>query len=315
MGHIAKEFARKAIVALHKVGLRLGVVIIRNHYYTAVPDLNVLARTKQTWARRSELVGVEVDLDRQVKRLREVCLPFSSEFRGNGAYTDACRSACGPGFGYIEAQALHAVVRHLKPHNIIEVGCGVSTFCMLKAAALNASEGVPGRLVCIEPHPTDWLRNAPVELIAKAVQSVSLETFTKLGAGDLLFIDSSHAVRTGSDVNFLILEVLPRLRAGVVVHFHDITLPFGYSPVTLQVLVQPAETALLHAFLIGNQGVEIVFCLSQLHYERPEVLSEVFPEYVPRSQPDGLRDPGLPFYQPPGHFPTSAYLRVCDRLA
>ena len=81
-----------------------------NHYYIGVPDINALRRTTDTWARRSELLGVNTDLDGQVIRIRDVCSSFEPEYRGNPYYKDAVSRGSGPGFGYIEAQALHGVV-------------------------------------------------------------------------------------------------------------------------------------------------------------------------------------------------------------
>ena len=209
--------------------MRLGVVILPNHYYTGVPDLKTRCTTRERWAYRSALRGLGIDLEGQVRRLREICLPFQPEYRGNELYRNACGSDCGPGSGDIEAQALYAFIRHYKPSVAIEVGCGVSTYCMLGAAARNSNESsLATRFISIEPYPRPWLRNAPVSLIEKPVQDVPFEVFESLGPGDFLFIDSSHAVRTGGDVNFLVLEVLPRLKPGVLIHFHDIYLPYDY---------------------------------------------------------------------------------------
>jgi len=246
--------------------------------------------------------GIQTDVRRQVNAMREMCEPFANEYRDNLHFKKATFEHLGPGYGYIEAQALHGVIRSLKPKHIIEVGSGVSTYCMLQAVALNPN-GCD--LTCIEPHPSDWLRSAKVNLIERPVQSVSGEIFESLGAGDFLFIDSSHAVKTGGDVNYLILEVLPVLRRGVTVHFHDITLPYDYNPDALQTFIQPQETALLHAFLVGNRGFEILFCMSQIHHDLPEALKEVFPEYQPEAMRNGLWADGGP-----GHFPSSLYLRV-----
>jgi Methyltransferase domain len=258
--------------------------------------------------------GIEVDLDRQSRVLLETCAPFEREYRGNPFYAQACASGCGPGFGYIEAQALHGFVRHWKPKSIIEVGSGVSTFCMLAATSLSRdSDGRAAKITSIEPYPSAWLRLAPVTLIEKPVQEVPLARFDALAAGDILFIDSSHAVRTGGDVNFLILEVLPRLQPGVLVHFHDIYFPFDYPRDALNTLSQAQETALLHAFLIGNRGVRILFSLSHLHYERQQVLAEVFPEYRPQPGENGLRDALYrPFEAISEHFPSSLYLEIVD---
>jgi hypothetical protein len=152
------------------------------------------------------------------------------------------------------------------------------------------------------------LRTLPVTLIDGPVQTVPLDVFGALAANDILFIDSSHTVRVGSDVNYLFLEVMPRLARGVLVHIHDIHLPYDYSPSEMEALwFHWSETSLIRALLTGNTGLAIVACLSQLHHQRPDALREIFPDYRPRPTRDGLfidgSDPGL-------HFPSSLWLRV-----
>lgn len=135
--------------------------------------------------------------------------------------------------------------------------------------------------------------------------------FESLEENDVLFIDSSHTVKPGGDVNFLVLEVLPRLASGVVVHFHDINFPYDYPRDILKTFFPASESSLLQAFLAFNRRFQIIFCLSLLHYERPHVLREVFPEYQPQKGRDGLREDHVPaFSMPAGHFPSSIWLRV-----
>ncbi len=303
-----KNRAKELLFSVHKLGLRCGVVVLPNHYYIDFPDVNQLAKTADLWAKPSQLAGIEIDLDQQAACLRAICGPFANEVRGNPHYQTAVSTDCGPGYGYIEAEALHCVVRSLKPKRIVEVGSGVSTYCILQAAARNETRCA---ITCVEPYPRQWLRNADVTLVEKPVQAVPLELFESLGDGDFLFIDSSHTVKTGSDVNFLVLEALPRLNPGVVVHVHDIFLPYDYPRDVLRFCFQWQETALLHAFLIGNRNVEIMFCLSQLHYARPGVLREVFPEYRAQPAENGLRSAGSALFDDAeDHFPSSLYLRV-----
>jgi hypothetical protein len=299
---ILKDVLKTLIHQIHRLGLRFNVAVLPNHYYTPVADIRNLSLTVESWATRSHLVGVEVDLDQQARLLREVCSPFEREYRGGAAFLEGSRNGAGLGFGYIEAQALHAVLRYLKPLRLIEVGSGVSTYVMIAATKQNEN---PTEISCIEPNPTRWLQNSGVKLLGIPVQQVPLSFFSSLGAGDFLFIDSSHAVKTASDTNFLILEVLPRLRSGVWVHFHDIFLPYDFPRDAIRGIFNWQETALLHAFLACNSRFKIVFCLSHLHYDKPDVLREVFPEYVP--QPDSR---GLSVAKAPGHFPSSIYLRV-----
>jgi predicted O-methyltransferase YrrM len=215
----------------------------------------------------------------------------------------------GPGFGYIEAQCLHGVLRFLKPRRLIEVGSGISTSCAMRAIGLNAEQGSNAKITCIEPHPSDFLceaeRTQSIELIKSPVQILDPDSFLELGAGDFLFIDSTHAIKPGGDVLYLYLQVLPKLKPGAIVHTHDIYFPYVYQPDLLKSLFQWSETALLQALLTHNSQLSVLFCLSQLHHDAPDVLGEVFPEYVRQSLDDGLTDATSS-----GHFPASIYLQT-----
>lgn len=298
---------KRALLWLHEAGSRAGVLVLPKHYYVPIPDLRELRSTRSRWAKPSAMRGVHVDLDQQVRELRRLVLPYEEEYRGNEAFRSATQGAFGPGFGYVEAQALHGVIRGLRPRRIIEIGSGVSTYCMLEAAKRNAAEdaAAPAQVTCIEPYPSEWLREAPVTVVRERAEEVGPALFDSLDAGDLLFVDSTHTVRTGGDVLQIVLEILPGLRAGVVVHFHDIYLPYDFQRDADRSIFQWMETALLHAFLIGNGRVRILFCLSHLHYERPDALRRVFPEYVPEAGVGGLRVEQAGADQ---HFPSSLYL-------
>src|SRR5678815_860642 len=105
-------------------------------------------------------------------------------------------------------------------------------------------DSVKGSLTAIEPNPSEKLKGTKrIQLTISEVQSVPFESFSHLGHNDFLFIDSSHAVKPGGDVNYLILEVLPRLKPGVIVHFHDICFPYDYQPDTLMTFLHGMETS------------------------------------------------------------------------
>lgn len=305
--------AKRTFLAIHKLGLKLGLQIIPNHYYSSVADISNLQKTRKIWARKSQLPGVSCDLDEQSANLKRICMPFRQEYSGNKTYLEAVSSHLGPGFGYIEAQALHSVIRCYKPKKIVEVGSGVSTYCGIAALELNQKEThVKSEFVSIEPSPSNKLKLLQqTRLIRQEVQTIPVNELSDLHENDLLFIDSSHAVKPGSDVNYIILEVLPRLQEGVIVHFHDIFLPYDYQRNVLQYFFQWSETSLLRAYLINNNKAKILFCLSQLHYDRKNILKEVFPEYVPQSDTDGLID-GIyrPFETVSQHFPSSLYIQM-----
>jgi hypothetical protein len=126
-------------------------------------------------------------------------------------------------FPRLDAAAAYATVRETKPRRIVEVGSGHSTRFLARAVA---DGGLDTSITAIDPQPRASIEKLPVHWIRMPVQQV--EAFPPLGAGDILFIDSSHQLKPGSDVEFLLGAVLPRLPAGVRVHFHDIFLPDDY---------------------------------------------------------------------------------------
>ncbi|NBC03456.1 MAG: hypothetical protein GVY20_07090 [Bacteroidetes bacterium] len=306
-----KKFLKKCSFLVFKILSRVGILVLPNHYYSSIADVNELEKTKENWAKKSEMPGIQTDLDGQVSNLQKICGPFLEEYRGNDTYLTAVNEHFGPGYGFLEAQALHGFIRFYQPKNIIEIGSGVSTFCMLKAIETNKKEKkTESQITCIEPFPSQKITTlSKIKLLKEKVQSVPFSKFEALSSGDFLFIDSSHTVKPGSDVNYLILEVLPTLSKGVFVHFHDIYFPFDYQRDVLKTYFQWMETSLLRAFLINNHKVRVIFCLSQLHYDRPAELKKVFPDYRPANDKNGLEfesniDPNKT------HFPASIYLEI-----
>jgi predicted O-methyltransferase YrrM len=312
MNKVARNL-QKSFLLFHKIGLKVGLQLLPNHYYSSYADINYLERNKELWAKRSDLPGIKINLKNQVKNLKKICLPFKEEYIGNKVFLGAVKGECGSGFGYIEAQVLHSIIRYYKPKKIIEIGSGVSTYCSLNAIHLNKCDtDYKFNMTCIEPNPSKKLQlEKKVELIKNDVQKVPLDLFENLQEDDLLFIDSTHTVKPGSDVNYLILEVLPRLQHGVIIHFHDIFFPYDYQRDVLQTFFQWNENSLLRSYLTYNNTIEILFCLSMLHYEARDALKEVFPEYVPQKDKNGLVDDYYkPFQKIKEHFPSSIYLKV-----
>ena len=305
-----RDGLKRAYFDAYKLGLRLGVHVIPAHYYAPVPNIIELGRTVDLWARPSAMAGVDVNLDEQMDNLRRVCTPFQQEVAGNIHYQRAInqefRSGRSRFFGYIEAQVLHAVIRHYKPARLIDIGGGVPTYCASQAMAMNTS--VNGRITCIEPDPIDAIKNMEhVELIARPIQDVPLEHFTRLQANDIVFIDSSHVVKSGSEVNYIVLEILPILPKGVLVQIHDIYLPYDYDRDVLRTFMHPNETALVAAFLACNASYKILFALSMLHYARRDEMQRLLPEYQPENDWRGMR---VGEYDKTKHFPSSLWLRV-----
>jgi hypothetical protein len=154
------------------------------------------------------------------------------------------------------------------------------------AAALRANmekDGVVGELISIDPNPERVPSNGLgdlVTVIAKAVQYFETRLFATLQADDILFIDSSHVVGVGSDVTRLYLQILPALPPGVLVHVHDIFLPYDYPrDAVLRNLWFWSEQYLLQAFLSFNTEFEVLWSASAIQSEHPEVLELCFPHW------------------------------------
>lgn len=164
-------------------------------------------------------------------------------------------------FSWLDARALFVFLRALRPRRVIEVGSGYSSLLMADVNLRHLGGEVDIR--CIEPYPRAFLqRGLPGirEVIVQRVQAVPLDRFEALEAGDVLFIDSSHVAKTGSDVNYLFFEVLPRLRAGVHVHVHDIMLPAEYlKEWAITENRSWNEQYLLRALLMYSNAFEVVF--------------------------------------------------------
>lgn len=167
----------------------------------------------------------------------------------------------------------------MKPRQIIEVGSGNSTLLMSAAGTRNANEGYDFQLTSVDPNASSYLSTNPPQfttVLTKSVESLSVKDFESLEKNDFLFIDSSHNVKCGSDVLFLILNVVPALNAGVIVHIHDIYLPFEYPRQWLENGFYYNESYFLHAFLLFNKDFEILLSNHYLNRRNPDRWKEMF---------------------------------------
>ena len=302
-----KDMGKRALRRFFEIGQRGGFDVLPRHFYSQIPDIGEL-RTNKSWKRPRSMAGVQgAELSTQFDFVETCCAPILVDrLRRDDIHRLACVLNGETGFGVPDAEFLYGFVRTIQPRRIVQIGCGVSTAVMLLAAADAAYRP---EIVCVEPYPSRYLeksaRENEIELVAARAQDVPLETLIELGEEGFLFIDSTHTVKPGSEVNRLILEVLPRLKGGDWVHFHDIYFPYDYQRGVLEEeLFFSNESVLLHALLINNPALAIRAALSMLHYADPVRLQRSLPGYRPAPNDDGLRAGN-------GHFPASAYLQVC----
>jgi hypothetical protein len=176
------------------------------------------------------------------------------------------------------------MIRHFKPRRVIEIGSGMSTVLTAEAIRKNELEGRSCLFTAIEPFPAKFLSHIPglTELLQTKVQRVPLERFCSLEANDILFIDSSHVVKIGGDVVYEYLEIIPRLKPGVLVHCHDIFLPAEYPKQWVMTnRIFWTEQYLLQAFLTHNRAFEILLAASFLHLRHPDKLAAAIGSYDP----------------------------------
>src|SRR5690606_37706314 len=189
------------------------------HFYQPIPDTRELARQ---YPERTSMAGIDWNTDAQLALLDQLALfaPETAAFPGPrpADASDETFYLDNGLFVGIDPHLYYCMIRHFQPRRIIEVGAGFST--LVAAQAIQQNTPQPTQLIAVEPYPRDFIRRGAFGIVhhQQRAEAFGVEFFDQLEAGDLLFIDSSHVVRTGGDVNFLMLEVLPRLAPGVIVH-------------------------------------------------------------------------------------------------
>jgi predicted O-methyltransferase YrrM len=246
--------------------MQIGVFPILNHYYEPLFDTRNLISPLNI---ARDLPGIlwndkeQLDILQQFnfnEELKEIPLEKAGEldfYVNNPAFTSG------------DAEYFYNLIRLKKPSKIFEVGSGYSTLLAVQAIKKNQEENhaYKCRHICIEPYEMPWLEKTGVIVIRECVEQVDKTLFTELGENDILFIDSSHIIRPQGDVLYEYLELLPTLKAGVIVHIHDIFSPRDYIK---QWVVDEVkfwnEQYLLEAFLTGNRDWKIIGALNYLHH-------------------------------------------------
>lgn len=244
------------------------------HYYSPVPTMkDIVAHQDRIFRRPDALPGLDINDEAQLALFARLA-PLANDTAFNAdPQPDRRYFTNNPSYGLGDGLILQAFLRLLRPARYLEVGSGWTT-----ALALDTNDSwLDGRLrlTCIEPYPDDLNRlvrpGDDVEVIVSPVQDVDVARFTELESGDILFIDCSHVVKTGSDAHHLITRVLPLVPPGVYIHIHDMFWPFEYPRQWIDEGRVWTEAYLLHAFLLFNREFEIVFfndwMMSQ-HYDR-----------------------------------------------
>jgi len=245
------------------------------HYYEPIPDFRTVKREQVD--RRRTPIGIEFRWEEQLKLLRQLTFKYEKELRN---LSRDSFNFDNDYFGGIDAALYYSLIRHLAPKRVIEIGSGQSTRIANLAFTRNQAEDKPGRLTCIEPNPERLVgQELEIELLQQRVEEIPRDYFACLEANDILFIDSTHTVKFGSDVCYEFLEILPTLKPGVWVHVHDIFFPNDYpAEWILERRLALNEQYLLEAFLSFSNAYSVELANHWLSLDYPDALTALFPE-------------------------------------
>ena len=252
------------------------------HFYSPVPGgADRVAALAALDRYPKSLPGIDLNIEGQMallERLRHWYggLPFWDDADARLRYHFA-----NSFYKYADGIIYACLLQELRPNRVVEVGCGWSSALLLD---INEQRlGGDTDITFVEPFP-EVLRQVtrPGDLDGRLrqapLQSMPLDLFTELDDGDFLFIDSTHVARSGSDVNYLFFEILPRLRRGVYVHFHDVFYPFEYPAKWLLEGRSWNEDYLLRAFLQFNPAFEIALFATHIEHEREDWFARHMPK-------------------------------------
>jgi predicted O-methyltransferase YrrM len=253
------------------------------HFYSPIPDREEIRQREDIIFERhpSEIPGICLNTDEQLRLLEEF-MGFYKELPFTAEPTDGCRYFFNNDY-YCHSDGifLYSVIRYFKPRNIIEVGSGFSSLCILDTNEKFFDDSILCQF--IEPYPERLLSQLKPgdlersEITEKKLQDVDLDLFDRLGENDLLVIDSTHVTKTGSDVNRIFFEILPRLKKGVLIHFHDIFYPFEYPKEWVYEGRAWNEAYMLRSFLQYNNSFKIILFNTYLEQFFEEKFMSDFP--------------------------------------
>ncbi|MFN8577803.1 MAG: class I SAM-dependent methyltransferase [Candidatus Sericytochromatia bacterium] len=267
----------KNILEFHK----LNSYYHPGHYYSVIPLVSEIKKRQNIiWKNKKnkEIKGLEFNITEQLSLVDDL-KKYNKLIDLPDQQTNNKRFFLDNKFYfYSDAVLLFLMINNFKPKRIIEIGSGFSSALMLD---LRESFNLNLELSFIEPYPDRLFSlikendKERTKIINKNVQDVKISTFLDLEENDILFIDSSHVSKIDSDVNFIIFEILPNLKSGVLIHFHDIYYPFEYPKIWSFNGINWNEAYLLKSFLMYNNEFKIKLFTNYLQIHYPQVFDDI----------------------------------------
>jgi hypothetical protein len=280
----AKSFALKQAKSLARAG---GYDLVRRHFYSPLPKVETLP--DRLWSEPRPMIGIDLAVDRAECYLREDLKPFLEEYRpphdGDGSSGFFLKNGS---YGPVDAEILYAILRRERPGRVVEFGSGSSSY-VIEDAQMQTSSATFDHII-YDPYPLTANSLGPLpnaKIYSQEVEGRDPAAVAQgFKSGDVLFVDTTHTVRTGGDVDWIISALLPVVPVGVLVHFHDIFLPYEYPR---RWVVDErrawAEQYLLQAFLAFNDDFEVLFPTHAMARSVPELIARTIPSFGPGVQP------------------------------
>ncbi|MFC1559874.1 class I SAM-dependent methyltransferase [Candidatus Margulisiibacteriota bacterium] len=281
MGQLEELFCKKLFFLWQKIGFHITKV----DFDSPIPDTRSLKDA--LWEKHTELIGINMNEAYQLKLLDDFSSRFYNEYKNfprnktSDKYQYYTRNYS---FEAVDGEMLYCMIRNFKPRRMIEIGSGLSTLLSAKALTINEAESsIKSIFTAIEPYPKKYLLDGfpgLSNLIIKNIEDVELSVFDELEENDILFIDGAHTLKIGGAVQYEYLEILPRLKKGVLIHIHDIMLPAEYDKG--RVLKEHHfwnEQYLLQAFLAFNDAFMVMWAANYMRLKYHDRLEKAFPSY------------------------------------
>ncbi|MDB2446832.1 class I SAM-dependent methyltransferase [Candidatus Pelagibacter bacterium] len=290
------------ILTLNKLLSIFKLILVPIHYYTPLTELKIIPNHKLL--EKADFSKINYDQSESLLFLDNL-IKHIQYFSKLDHFNIGQLKQYGKGYGYLESIILQSMIAKIKPTKIIEIGSGVSTFCMISALKDLDYEF---EMLVVDPFVSKQLeklvnKNSNITIIKEKAENVQIRDYLNFNA-DFLFIDTSHAVRPLGDVDFIYNRLLPKIN-NCIIHIHDIFFPYLYqSNLKDNPWYQWSETQLLYCYLTNNIKSKIILDTSELFHNKKEVFTKIFPNVKLAKFEKGLRiDKDKNRY-----FPASIYL-------
>ena len=257
---------------------KIGIFPLTSNYYE--PSFN-FDNLKKKLSDKRNLPGINLDAQNQIKNLKrlnyvEELKNLNFDFKNNF-------------FEAGDAEIYYQMIRYFKPSRIVEIGSGHSSLVAKEAINKNKIDNFDTKLICIEPYENKWLEKNNIQVVRQKVEDANLNILSDLNKNDILFIDSSHVIKPQGDILKIFLEILPKLKTGVIVHIHDIFTPRDYPEHWLKVENRFFnEQYLLEGILDNSSRYNIVLSLNLLKHDFYNELKNVCPYLNEKSEPSSF---------------------------